>query len=324
MTLVLAWVRNYSDQREMVMASDSRLTGGGALWNCCPKIVSLPRSDAILAFAGMTDIAYPAMLQIVRAIEANPASIERRYDITQLAHAVQEVLNQMLDERIVERGLLEGALADKSQTTFILGGWSWRWQQFRMWLYTFDRATGRYYRRKSSPDRHRNPNVHLLVTGDVKKDALREFALLRRSRGLTGVDPLNMEPLEVLRDMIRSGSYRSIGGAPQIMKVYRHMNAESFGVLWRRAPEAEAIATYGGRPLLDYEKPFFALIDPDRPEEHGRYIATARARASSEGTKPTPSPPGQASSTARGLSPQDLAQPSPAQRQSRTSSGSTS
>jgi len=52
---------------EMIVASDSRLSGGQA-WDGNPKILMLPRSDAVLAFAGYTGVAYPLMIQAYNAI----------------------------------------------------------------------------------------------------------------------------------------------------------------------------------------------------------------------------------------------------------------
>ena len=75
--------------------------------------------------------------------------------------------------------------------------------------------------------------------------------------------PLDMEPFEVLRDMTREEAYPSIGGPPQVVKVYRHMNSLPFGVYW---PTRESgVKTLLGRPLLDYEIPGAPVIDPDRP-----------------------------------------------------------
>ena len=72
---------------------------------------------------------------------------------------------------------------------------------------------------------------------------------------------LNMEPFEVLRDMIRASEFPSIGGAPQLVKVYEHMNAVPAGVLW---PDRQTgTVSVLGRPLMDYEKIRWRTIDPD-------------------------------------------------------------
>ncbi len=88
-----------------------------------------------------------------------------------------------------------------------------------------------------------------------------------------------MEPLEVLRDMIRDSGYDTVGGAPQVVKIYRHMNSEFFGVTWRAQIGSPAAATYGGRPLLDYEKAYFVMIDADAPTRHAKYWGSARPTA---------------------------------------------
>ena len=68
MTLGMARVRNLSSIRELVVASDSRLSGG-QFWDANPKIMLLPRTDCVLSFAGQTYNAYPLMLQAANAIE---------------------------------------------------------------------------------------------------------------------------------------------------------------------------------------------------------------------------------------------------------------
>jgi hypothetical protein len=64
----MAWVRNPGSLRELVVASDSRLSGG-QFWDANPKSMLLPRSDRVLSFAGGTFDAYPLMLQAFNAID---------------------------------------------------------------------------------------------------------------------------------------------------------------------------------------------------------------------------------------------------------------
>jgi len=58
MTLSLAWIRSVGNVQELVMATDSRLRRGRA-WDVAPKILTLPRTDCAICFAGDTDDAYP-------------------------------------------------------------------------------------------------------------------------------------------------------------------------------------------------------------------------------------------------------------------------
>jgi hypothetical protein len=79
-----------------------------------------------------------------------------------------------------------------------------------------------------------------------------------------------MEPFEVLREIIREGHFDPVGGAPQVAKVYRHMNSMLFAVEW------EGVPSVVGRPILGYERAFLPVIDPDQP------AAAPRSRAWTE------------------------------------------
>lgn len=70
-----------------------------------------------------------------------------------------------------------------------------------------------------------------------------------------------MEPFEILVSMIRDPQYDSIGGPPQVVKVYPHMNSLPHNVFWPIG--GEKTRTYLGRPLLSYESNRFLTLDPD-------------------------------------------------------------
>ena len=70
-----------------------------------------------------------------------------------------------------------------------------------------------------------------------------------------------MEPLEVLRDMLRDGGHPHIGGAPQLVKIYRHLNCLPIAVAWPDKNSGKV--TELGRPYLDYEIPRWPVLDPD-------------------------------------------------------------
>ena len=80
-----------------------------------------------------------------------------------------------------------------------------------------------------------------------------------------GATTLDMQPLEVVRRMLRSQQYTTIGGPPQVVKVYKHMQAEAFVVPWEFEDGADAVRTLLGRPLLDYEALDAPAIDLDSP-----------------------------------------------------------
>ncbi|HTG17396.1 MAG TPA: hypothetical protein VK747_19250 [Blastocatellia bacterium] len=108
MTLLAAWIRKEKSTEELVIATDSRLRFGAA-WDCCPKILMLPRSDAVLCFAGDTMYAYPIMLQIRNAIEMYGKARSRAMDITDLRGHVLRIIEDM---RKVDLAILSDELPD--------------------------------------------------------------------------------------------------------------------------------------------------------------------------------------------------------------------
>jgi hypothetical protein len=80
-----------------------------------------------------------------------------------------------------------------------------------------------------------------------------------------------MEPLEAVRDMLRDRTLRdfpdkdSIGGPPQMMKVFPYSQMALFAFRW--SDSDEAIRPFlNGRPCLDYEKLDILCLDPDTLE----------------------------------------------------------
>ncbi len=68
-----------------------------------------------------------------------------------------------------------------------------------------------------------------------------------------------MEPLEVLISFITDPAYRAIGGAPQVVKVFQHLNTQSYAIKW---PDRDGAPHFFGRPLLQYEQLDVPIIDP--------------------------------------------------------------
>ena len=85
-----------------------------------------------------------------------------------------------------------------------------------------------------------------------------------RDRGKLRGGSLDMEPFEVLRDIIRSEKFPSVGGPVQLVKIYEHANAIPVGVYW--PDKASGTVAVLGRPLLDYEKSQWGVLDPDCPD----------------------------------------------------------
>jgi hypothetical protein len=103
------------------MATDSRLRSGRA-WDCGPKIVTLPRTDVAISFAGDTEDAYPFILQLSSAIANYSRARNRAMDVLDLKGHTPRVFDSM---RSLISDLPGGNPAEAAPNIFFtLGGYS--------------------------------------------------------------------------------------------------------------------------------------------------------------------------------------------------------
>lgn len=263
MTLCAAWIRTAGQSKELVLASDSRLSGGGETWDACPKIMTLPRTDAAIAFAGHTTRSYPLMLQLSSSIASFPDSRRRILDFDDMkGHAVR-VFNFMLGKVVHEvRDGKKDFQDELVASSFLLGGYSWRSKCFRLIRIAYD-LSAQEYAAHSYSVRDRT----CVFIGDVGKDinipkvAETRLKTLLRTRNKLPAGTLDWEPFEVLRDIIMEGQYHTIGGPPQLVKVYQHLNAQMFAVHWTSREDGNL--TIGGRDTMDYERTDWPRFDAE-------------------------------------------------------------
>jgi hypothetical protein len=265
MTLGIAWVRVVGGTRELVVSSDSRLSGGQS-WDGNPKIILLPRSDAVISFAGSTNDAYPLMIQAVNAINMYPPAQDRTMDIADLKGHLVRVFNH---SRESISNLPNGYNQPEDPgAIFMLSGYSWRTKRFHIWKLHFDPEIRRYTFRPTSVWSGQEAEAYKLIAyvGDDEAvaDAKRRLVELLRERGKLQTGSLDMEPLEVLRDVIRESKFRSVGGPIQLVKIYEHANVVPVGIFWPTR-ESGTICVLG-RSLMDYERTRWGVIDPDMPD----------------------------------------------------------
>jgi hypothetical protein len=266
MTLGVAWLRNRGDLAELLVASDSRLSAGPESWDASPKILSFPRSDAVMAFSGVTEFAYPVLLQVGRAIEAHPAMVDRRDDITDLSGLVTNIINQMA--KLVTTESSDNLQHTLRHTQFILAGYSWRLGRFVIFRYALARGSLPFIRSRNNVARGFGSERLFRFIGGPSNAARDRLRVVLEERGTIRGRGLDMEPLEVLNEFIKSPDYPDVGGSPQILKVYRHMNTQVFGV--RSSIRGAELISYAGRPLLEYERLVTPIIDLDDPGAHSR------------------------------------------------------
>lgn len=259
MTISLAWIRSVGrSTEELVFASDSRLSFG-ARWDCCPKILALPRNDAVISFAGDTHYAYPVMLQALAAVSQHSRSLSRGLDIRDLRGHLLKVLNDMVS-LVHDLPKIEG-IDNSPNTAFLFGGWSWKSNQFKIWHLHFDAHRKVFAFRPASKWTGPDQRKVFAFAGDYKAEYKDRLISLLRSKRKLDARGFDMEPLEVLRDMLREQTFDGIGGAPQVMKVYKYASCKPYAIFW---PDlASKKVNVLGRPLLDYEQSDYLVLDTD-------------------------------------------------------------
>lgn len=261
MTLSIAWVRQIKDCEELWIASDSRLAGG-MRWDECPKIILLPRSDAAIAFAGDTSYAYPLMLQLSYAIASHTRSSDGAMDIHDLKGHLLHLFRSL---KTGVTALPTGDLGPDVQ--FLFCGYSWIQKTFALWRIHYNTVRKDFDAYSAGDFFHGLRKI--AFAGDWADYAKKRLITLLRARYGDNCERLTprafgMEPFEVLRDTFRekSGDMAcSIGGPPQVVKIYQHMNARPLAVKWTVGDMPRI--TVLGRALLDYENTDLWILDPD-------------------------------------------------------------
>lgn len=262
MTLSMAWIRTPGVSQELVFASDSRLSAG-ADWDCCPKLLALHRGDCVISFAGSTFDAYPLMLQFGNWTQMDPLARERSKDINDLKKRMRLVVNDMWN---FISDLPKGQKhPDPPDCELIFGGWSWKTLDFRAWHFHYVPSRGimdfSSFGGGVSIGRD-HPIIFAGTRAAVEQARDRIIELLKeREMFRTGVRYFDMEPFEVLRDIIREQKFPDVGGPPQIIKVYQSGNSKPFAVKWEMTHSREIAVL--GRPLFPKEKTHLSIIDPD-------------------------------------------------------------
>lgn len=262
MTISIAWIRTLlGGVQELCLASDSRLRDGRTI-DAAPKVFALPRNDAAICFAGETAIAYPHMLHVHFASLSHRPARTRGLDISKYRNHVLKILNSIVDE--IDTPIKELRIPG---CQFLLGGYSWLDKRFRIWRvgyfpnlerFHYDTAKGICGVQES----------FMIAGDDVAAPAYRAIfdQLVTERRGHDwGDQGLDLEPFEALvRFLRRSGPDASVGGPPQLVKVYQHTNTIPIPVLWPNRNSGHVSML--GRKLLQYENVDEWSLDPDSLE----------------------------------------------------------
>lgn len=278
MTITTAWVRTLKNCQELIVVSDSRLNGAKKM-DCGQKILSLPRSDAFICFAGDTDWAFPLMHQVSSAISSYDKARSRALDIVVLKTHILKVFESL---RTQIHDAVEGEEIPSAE--FIFGGYSWIKKKFMIWNIFYNPGMDAFEARpakewKGQPWTFAGDTEHVERARLMFSDKLNS-----KGAGPHQAEPfkIDWEPFEVIADLLREVNedsfkyaYASIGGAPQVLKVYEHQTTRSIAVKWQNKDDKEPQTYLAGRRILGYEVPEAWVLDPiTLTTSHPRFSAT--------------------------------------------------
>lgn len=231
------------------------------------------------------------MSQLALAIDAHAPARRGSMDIAPMRKHALKVFNSMACYLNVSRGLT-GNVEDFPKASFLFGGYSWVQKKFRLWSFVYEpkrksfvghpaqwighaRSHNSIVLRRKKSSLSGTPLGPIVFAGDQAHIA-QELLAQRLSQASKFPDALNMEPFEIICAMLRDPNHaQSIGGAPQLVKVYQYMKAATLGVYW---PSKSAGApTLRGRPCLPYERIDSWILDPDTlySDQQGRDAETS-------------------------------------------------
>jgi hypothetical protein len=113
------------------------------------------------------------------------------------------------------------------------------------------------------------PFGHIIET-DFEQNAILETStgllkladLIKTKDNASSLDKLDFEPFEVVRDMLRNTSKaHTIGGPPQVVKVYQYSECVPLGVWW--PDRTQGTPHLQGRKFFGYERTERFFLDPD-------------------------------------------------------------
>lgn len=283
MTLCIAWVRKANETDEIVMAADSCFSSGQRFF-AAPKLFPTKRGDCAIACAGMTQYSFPIIEHVLRAFDINKKLRDRATDITDIVHVIEDIANKCLhEEKEPEYATIPG---EGPGFTMIIGGFSWKKKVPLLRILSFDWKAKKMMTSKVNTIK----GFPIAVIGDADViGPCRGKIHNKLEEDIENGKSIDMQPLDVLMEYISDIEHTTIGGYPQLLKIYPFMNILPFGFLHRKGDTKqdttnllntnddngeECFITYYGRPLLKYETFPYPIIDLKTKEIRYMYERT--------------------------------------------------
>lgn len=269
MTIGAAWISKSNDGEELWIASDSRLAGDGNVWDGCPKLMSLPRRDAVAGFSGSTAQAYPLLLQLSNAISSYRPAADGTLEFLDLLGHLERVVNAMMS-RIQPDPAIIGSQADYLEfatynDALVIGGYSRAQNAMVLRRLRYSNPPGRWNFGRVRPRGFFGPSRAIADFGDARSRHRFIYLLHQylQDQGTLEQDvSFKLEPLAIIAAMLRmpeSPAKRlppgrrppTIGGAPQVLQVYSGGIATPLAVQW--TVDGRSSIYLQGRETFGYE-----------------------------------------------------------------------
>jgi len=253
MTLCVAWIREINNEKELVFATDSCLSGGER-WHSGVKLFELPRKDCLICFAGETNRTYPLILNLISSIKFDEQLLSSHTDIAEVLEYLTRLFTSLCNSITnYEPQSFAEALGDFQ---FLFGGWSWKDNAFKLWKLEYNHEAKAFMHDETNSD-----EMFYTFIGD-ELDKSQEFLVKEISNsGKTLSRRFDMEPFKVLIAMIRDEEHSSIDGAVQIAKIHPPSTTEFLGVYWPSVTGGKK--TFLGKDVSLDNNPLVKYIDPD-------------------------------------------------------------
>lgn len=259
MTLCTAYIRQAGDTEELVFATDSCLTGGEK-WKHGVKLFELPRKDCLLCFTGSTIRAYPLVLNLVSSIHLDNYLQSPSATLEEVLEFISELFTNLVmtitevDKKYIHQ--------ERGAARFLFGGWDWQKGRFRIWRLHYSEGVEGFIFDELNADNAKMRFYEFIGEADgvdIEEDARKAFKKMVYDEDKQD-DPIDMEPLKILRDISLNKDIREVDGSLQIAKIYKSNRTEFFGIYWE---SSKGKPCFQGREYNEVNKPLIRYFDPD-------------------------------------------------------------
>jgi len=219
----------------------------------------MPNKDALICFTGNTARAYPLILNLISSISYEDLFFKRTYTLGDLKDHVNDlfsVLIKTISENVEDIHLLRG------EARLLFGGWDWEANKFRIWLFKYDKETEKFIANELTDDDNRT-NFYVFIGEaadiDIEQKAQDDLTLKLMEENKLHMR-LDMEPIEILRDITLDTGIIGVGGSLQVAKVYKSNKTEFFGTYWH---SSKGLPYFQGRKYTEINKPLVRYFNPD-------------------------------------------------------------